>query len=163
MTVPYDAIVSQLTTMGWSKEKAEEAARQVHPEVAIARDRNALRQAELLEKDLVAHADKQLRALGFRVISQSQPRHAKYLTPGIPDRLYFHRARGVAVYWEAKTATGEQSPSQKDFQDDCEACGWNYVLGTPDALYAWLIDHGIAAEEGALLVPLPYTPLLRSA
>lgn len=109
------------------------------------------------EKRVVAACDKQLRALGFRVINTSQPRHAKFITPGVPDRFYFHRARGVAFAWEAKTATGTQSPAQRDFQDDCDACGWTYLVGTDQVVYDWLVAQGIAFEEGGLLVALPYT------
>lgn len=109
------------------------------------------------EKEIVARADKQMRALGFIVISFNQPRHAKYLTPGIPDRRYYHPGRGVCLWWEAKTSTGEQSPAQKQFQEWCDACGDVYVLGTDDELYAWLMAKGIAGEEGGLLIPLPYT------
>lgn len=105
-----------------------------------------------LEKVVVAEADKQLRALGFRVINTSQPRHAKYITPGVPDRFYFHRARGLGFAWEAKTATGEQSAAQRDFQEDCDACGWPYVLGTDQQLYDWLLARYplVRDEQGHL-------------
>ena len=108
-----------------------------------------------LEKAIVANADKQLRALGFRVINTSQPRHAKFLTPGIPDRLYVHRARAIAFWWEAKSATGRQEPAQRDFQEDCEACEWAYVLGTDRELYAWMVAQRIAVRgaDGLLYTP----------
>lgn len=102
-----------------------------------------------LEKAHVAAADKQMRALGYRVINTSQPRHAKFITPGVPDRIYFHRARGVGLFWEAKSATGRQDPAQRDFQEDCDSCGWPYVLGTERELYAWLIAAGHAIRDGS--------------
>jgi hypothetical protein len=115
------------------------------------------------EKRVVAAADKQLRALGFVVVNLSQSRASK-ITPGVPDRLYMHPARGVALWWEAKTATGRQRPDQRQFQEWCDACDWPYVLGTDAALFGWLQEQGIAAEEDGLLVPLPYrSPESRSA
>jgi hypothetical protein len=109
-----------------------------------------------LEKEVVARADKQLRALGFRVINTSQPRHAKYITPGVPDRFYFHRARGLGFAWEAKTATGEQSPAQRDFQEDMDACGWLYVLGTDVDLFAWLLArYPLVVDESGHLIWRP--------
>lgn len=107
------------------------------------------------EKAHVREADKQLRALGFRVINTSQPRHAKFLTPGVPDRFYFHRARGIGFAWEAKSATGEQSLAQRDFQLDMDACGWPYVLGTDQDLFTWLVARGIAVRDecGNLVTP----------
>ncbi len=150
-------MVEQLVAYGFPREKAEARARHEHGISSVAVEQQREADNARREQTIVNEADKQMRALGFRVISQSQPRHAKYLTPGIPDRLYFHRGRGLALYWEAKTATGEQSSSQKDFQEDCDACGWPYVLGTDQELYAWLIDHGIAARTvGDLLISLPY-------
>jgi hypothetical protein len=107
------------------------------------------------ERAHVREADKQLRALGFRVINTSQPRHAKFITPGVPDRFYFHRARRIGFAWEAKSATGRQSAAQRDFQEDMDACGWSYVLGTDQDLFAWLVERGIAVRDecGNLVTP----------
>lgn len=109
-----------------------------------------------LEKTIEHAGDKQMQALGFRVIRFSQPRESKQ-TPGIPDRKYYHVERRLTLWWEAKSATGEQRPAQKDFQEVCEACGETYVLGTDQDLFAWLVEHGIAARTvGELLIALPY-------
>lgn len=150
----FDAAVEEMVRMMIPREKAIAAARLRFPEQARAADVVEADDARL-EKAVVANADKQLRALGFRVINTSQPRHAKFLTPGIADRIYFHRARGIGFWWEAKTATGEQSPAQKDFQEDCTACGWPYVIGTDQVLFAWMVDCGIAVrgDDGLLYTP----------
>lgn len=115
---------------------------------------------ERLEK-LHEHAgDKQMAALGFEVVKFSHPGKTKQ-TPGIPDRRYYHRARRLALWWEAKSATGRQRPDQKLFQEMCEATGEIYVLGTDRDLFAWLVEHRVAAWSGELLVSLPfdhYTP-----
>ena len=95
-----------------------------------------------LEKQIVAAADKRLRALGFTVWNLSQPRASK-IAAGVPDRLYTCPARGLAVLWEAKTAQGRQRPDQRVFQEHCDACGLHYVVGTDRALAAWLASRGI--------------------
>lgn len=149
--------------MSIPREKAIAAARLRYPEQARAADTTEADVARA-EKAVVANADKQLRALGFRVINTSQPRHAKFLTPGIADRIYFHRARGIGFWWEAKSATGEQSPAQCDFQEDCEACGWPYICGTDQVLFAWMVEHGIAVRGDDGLLHTPTMPTLeRSA
>lgn len=110
------------------------------------------------EKAIVAHADRQMRALGFVVVNYSQPRATKQ-TAGIPDREYFHTARRLFLKWEAKTPTGKQSPAQREYQEWCEATGISYVVGTDAALFAWLVEKGIAFEaEVGILAPLPFTP-----
>lgn len=116
-----------------------------------------------LERAEVTRADKQMGALGFRTINTSQPRHAKYITPGVPDRFYFHRARRIGLAWEAKADGGRQSPSQRDFQDDMDACGWPYVLGPALALFDWLAAHHpvVWDDAGHLVWTSPHsdTPL----
>ncbi len=110
---------------------------------------------ERLEK-LHEHAgDKQMAALGFEVVKFSHPGKTKQ-TPGIPDRRYYHRARKLVLWWEAKSATGRQRPDQKLFQEMCEASGEIYVLGTDRDLFAWLVEHRVAAWSGELLVSLPF-------
>jgi hypothetical protein len=100
-----------------------------------------------LEKVIVAAADKRMRALGFVVWNLSQPRASK-IAAGIPDRLYTSPSRGLALYWEAKSASGRQRPDQRVFQEHCEACGLHYVLGTDQALSDWLAVRGIHLSEG---------------
>lgn len=116
---------------------------------------------ERLEKAIEHAGDKQMAALGFEVVKFSHPGRTKQ-TPGIPDRRYYHRARRLVLWWEAKSPTGRQRPDQRWFQEMCEACGETYVLGTDRDLFAWLVEHHIAAwTVGDLLVALPltdYTP-----
>lgn len=102
---------------------------------------------ERVEKAIVAQADKCMRALGFTVWNLSQPRASK-IAAGVPDRLYTSPARGLALYWEAKTVRGRQRPDQRTFQEHCEACGLHYVLGTDSVLAAWLAAHSIQLSEG---------------
>lgn len=112
---------------------------------------------ERLEKVIEANGDKQLRALGFEVVRFSHPGKTKQ-TPGIPDRRYYHRARRLAFWWEAKSASGRQRPDQQQFQEMCEASGDVYVLGTDRDLFDWLVARGIAAwTVGDLLIALPFT------
>lgn len=110
---------------------------------------------ERVEK-LHEHAgDKQMAALGFEVAKFSHPGRTKQ-TPGIPDRKYYHRARRLTLWWEAKSATGRQRPDQRNFQEMAEACGEIYVLGTDRDLFAWLVARRVAAWDGELLVSLPF-------
>lgn len=94
------------------------------------------------EKALVAETDKRMRAVGFRVVNYSQPRASKQ-SPGIPDHEYFHPERGLFVKWEAKTARGEQSPAQQEYQSWCDACRVPYLVGPPYVVEAWCASHGI--------------------
>lgn len=110
---------------------------------------------ERLEKAIELAADKQFAALGFEVVKFSHPGRTKQ-TPGIPDRRYYHRARRLALWWEAKSPTGRQRPEQRHFQEMVEACGELYVLGTDRDLFTWLVEHRIAVWDGALLVSLPF-------
>lgn len=112
---------------------------------------------ERLEKKIEHAGDKQMAALGFEVVKFSHPGRTKQ-TPGIPDRRYYHRARQLSLWWEAKSATGRQRPDQRHFQEMCEACGEIYVLGTDRELFAWLVTHRVAAwTVGDLLISLPFT------
>lgn len=148
-------ITTAFERTGVPRDKALAAAQRHLGISSIPTPEQAAEEDERLEKAHVLAADKQLRALGFRVINTSQPRHAKYITPGVPDRFYFHRARKLGLAWEAKTATGRQSAAQRDFQEDMDACGWSYVLGTDQDLFAWLVERRIAVRDasGNLVTP----------
>jgi hypothetical protein len=105
-----------------------------------------------LEKAIVAAADKQLRALGFIIVNFSQPRASKQ-TAGIPDHRFYHPARGLCFWWEAKSPTGEQSPAQRSFQHWCDATGDPYCLGTDQDLYRWLLArYPLASDDCGNLV-----------
>lgn len=81
----------------------------------------------------------------FGIVRFSQARPTQQ-TPGIPDRRYYSPARGVAVWWEAKTEIGRPSAHQVAFRAMCEACGEEYVIGTDDALVEWAVSKGYAEK-----------------
>jgi hypothetical protein len=92
---------------------------------------------ERSEKD-EEHAGDQLMAMtGFEIVRFSQPRNTMQ-TPGVSDRLYIHRARKLAVWWEAKRVGGKQSAHQRKFQELVTAVDWDYVAGPLDALVEWV-------------------------
>jgi len=116
------------------------------------------------EKDIEQAGDRLMNTLGFAGVHFSQARATRQ-TPGIPDRLYIHEQLGVACWWEAKTEIGRQSASQRAMQLLFEAIGWNYVLGTDEALLAWAVRRGycqalpggglrVAQEVAKLLMPI---------
>lgn len=161
MSLDLEAITEGLVRAGVPRDRALAAARR-ELGVTDVRSAEALEEADAREeKAVVAACDKQLRALGFVVVNFSQPRATKQ-TAGIPDREFFHPGRGVFAKWEAKTANGRQSPAQRQYQEWCDAAGITYLLGTDQVVYDWLVAQGIAVREGALLVPLPYSPVRRS-
>jgi len=88
-------------------------------------------------KVVVPQGDQLMELHGFRSIHFSQAR-ATQQTPGIPDRKYYHRARRLTCWWEAKAECGEQSEEQRKFQLDAEACGETYLLGGVNVLAHWL-------------------------
>jgi hypothetical protein len=104
-----------------------------------------------LEKQIELAGDKQLAALGFEVVKFSHPGKTKQ-TPGIADRRYYHRARRICFWWEAKSATGRQRPDQRLFQEMCDAVGDPYCLGTDRDLFTWLLARYplVRDEQGHL-------------
>lgn len=112
------------------------------------------------EKQIEHAGDVLMQKLGFTVIRFSHPGKTKQ-TPGIPDRLYLRRPRrqmgvlasgqevpyarlkALSVWVEYKSASGQQRPGQKLFQELVTACGHNYVLGGIAELTAWLDAQGI--------------------
>jgi hypothetical protein len=105
-----------------------------------------------LEKQIEFAGDKQLKALGFEVVKFSHPGKTKQ-TPGIADRRYYHRARRICFWWEAKSATGRQRPDQALFQEMCDAVGDPYCLGTDADLFTWLLARYplVRDEQGHLI------------
>lgn len=108
----------------------------------MARNRIISIDGHLTEKQVEHLGDKVMTALGFEVVRFSQAR-ATMQSPGIPDRRYYHIAKKLSLWWEAKTVKGKQSYAQMDFQSRCTAVGEIYVLGTDDALVAWCRDQGL--------------------
>lgn len=113
-----------------------------------------------LEKTVERAGDSLMHAMGFVSYRFSQSRQTRQ-TPGIPDRLYLHEGRQLAVWWEAKRAGGKQRPEQKEFQRLVTAIGgWHYVLGTEDALIDWAITHRLAKRAGLTIRLAPGTSML---
>lgn len=81
-------------------------------------------------------------------------------TPGIPDLYAFlppkqhhpdwpiaYRAGGLWV--EVKRVGGKLRPEQADFRDRCVRAGLPHVVGTCDAVIAWLVEAGyLVARDG---------------
>jgi hypothetical protein len=98
-----------------------------------------------LEKEVEHAGDRLMLAHGFSVVRFSQPRATKQ-TPGISDRLYIHSRRTLAVWWEAKTGNGVQSPAQRAFQELIQSVGWRYLVGTTRVLEIFLGEQRVLAE-----------------
>lgn len=141
--------------MGVPKERAEAEARRqlgvVAPGVETP-DEGAMRAK--LEAEHMAEGDKLMRALGFDVVRLEQRRASK-VQAGLPDRKYYHRRRGLTLWWEGKAEWGRQRPDQREFQAMAEACGETYVLGKLESLKTWLVEAGVATREGEMLIPTP--------
>lgn len=145
-------MVGEMVAMHIPRDKAEAAAR---AELGITSASVVLPDVDkrALEKTIELEGDRLMQKLGFEVIKFSHPGKTKQ-TEGIADRRYYHRRHRLAVWWEAKSATGAQRPGQRLFQELVEACGEHYVLGTHDALVTWLVHQGVAMHtaEGLAMV-----------
>jgi hypothetical protein len=120
---------------------------------------------DALEKIVEHEGDKLMAALGFEIVRFSHPGRTKQ-TPGIPDRRYYRQPRIVqrsdgqfimrpfALWWEAKSSTGEQRPDQKLFQEMVEACGETYLVGTHQVLLDWLARERIAVVVHGVVEPV---------
>lgn len=154
------AVAGIMETCGVDRDRAVAMARRSRD---VAPDAVALAPIDVaaLEKQVEHEGDQLMQKLGFEVIRFSRPGKTKQ-TPGIPDRRYYRRPRVVSqetrpdglvlrhttkpiVVWvEYKSATGEQRPGQKLFQELCTECGEAYVLGGLAELQTWLVERGIA-------------------
>lgn len=154
----FDEIVAQMVARKIPRHMAEAAARQ-HLGIQPVSELEKIRlEAELeqIEDDVVEESDRMMRALGFTVVRFSQKRRSK-VTEGIPDRRYYHTRRRLVLWFEAKSATGQQRTSQREFQILCDAVGDPYVLGGLEQLRAWLTDHQVATFDATGLPhPIPY-------
>jgi hypothetical protein len=104
--------------------------------------------ADALEKDTQADVVKLFRAYGCTVYNLSQPRHAKYLTPGIPDLWVFHRASRQAWWWETKRPVGGKlSPAQVEFAQFCDETRVQHGVGSRADVESWLCDIGLAVRQ----------------
>lgn len=91
--------------------------------------------------------------LGFTRWSLSQSRATKQ-SPGWPDDFYTHPEKRLAVWYEAKAPNGKQSEHQKEFERHVTMGGYDYVVGTHEAMTAWAVAKGLVKETagGALEV-----------
>lgn len=151
----FDSAVSELmAATHCDRTKAEHLVRQQMPYL-VPRGRFDI-DDDAIEDEHVDAGDRLMRALGFDVVKFSQKRRSK-VTEGVPDRRYYHRARRLFCWWEAKAEWGRQSPAQREFQDMCVECGDPYVLGGIDALRRWLTVYNVAAfDENWNPEPMPY-------
>lgn len=92
------------------------------------------------EESIVTRGEDICLKCGCTSIHFSQARETNQ-TPGIPDRLYFHPATGLAFWWEAKAPDGVQQWEQQVFQALCEHSGQHYVLGGYRELFDFLHQH----------------------
>lgn len=100
----------------------------------------------LSEKQEELFADRAARMMGFQVIRFSQPRRTMQ-TRGIPDRLYLHAGRRVAVWAEIKAEKGKLSPHQQQLHEQLRACGQLVIHGTANVVGEYLVTQLKAAER----------------
>jgi hypothetical protein len=154
----FDRLVAQMVAMKIPLEKAEAAARlelRIQPKSALEQLRDEALVAEL-EDEVLEDSDRLMRALGFVPIRMAQKRASK-VTAGVPDRYYIHPVRKLALWYEAKTATGRARPAQLQFRQLCLDAGIHHVLGGFDALRTWLTEHQVATFDASGL-PQPINP-----
>jgi hypothetical protein len=96
------------------------------------------------------------RAFGCLVYNLSQPRRAKYLTPGLPDLWIVHRGSGRAWWHEAKRPVGGRySGPQLEFRDGCATCRVDWVGGDRRDAQERLVAIGVAEwGPGGTLEPV---------
>ena len=98
------------------------------------------------ERDVQRDVVRLYESLGCAIYSTSQPRKAKYITPGIPDLMVF--APKVGRFWlhEIKSEKGKPSSAQLDFETLCGSCGVGHVIGGVDAAKNHLRAIGLIAR-----------------
>lgn len=99
------------------------------------------------EKRIVARGRDLLHQLACTTYSLQQTRPSRQAR-GFPD-LFVMSPRLGGFFWEAKTATGRQSPPQVAFEQECQRCGVEYVCGDLDALLAYLERRGLIERAPA--------------
>lgn len=93
-----------------------------------------------LEKEEEACVIDAYQMAGCKVVSFAQPR-ATMQSAGIPDLKVFDPRTGTTWYHETKRRQGPeykrvksvQSPAQRAYQELCESCGEEYIIGPLDA------------------------------
>jgi hypothetical protein len=112
------------------------AGRPLH-ELPDELERREREKDDRLEKAIRKDCIDRYRANGCVVYDTEQRRKTRG-TPGVSDLIVFHHRTMSHWYHEVKAPTGELEPSQRNFKEDCDACGIPYVVG------------GIEAAEAAL-------------
>lgn len=130
-----------------SDEKIAEAARrQVRREKGLPFEETPKERIERereedarLEGEIQQDCWKELRAAGFTMYWLSQKRRTKQ-SPGLGDLYGVHEAKGLVVWVEVKTPTGEQSPAQRDFERVHAGTPVAIVVGGVQAVRDYLAD-----------------------
>lgn len=91
-----------------------------------------------LEKQEAAWADRAAEMMGF-VVKRLEQRRASKIALGLPDRLYLHPVRRVAVWAELKSETGKPSPKQRAFHELLRDSGQLVVCGTANVVGEFLV------------------------
>jgi hypothetical protein len=139
----YEAMIKQGVGLNIPREKIEQRARELYPQLAAIADGTEVKNARTLEKREQMVITKMARVLGFTVDNTSQGRPSK-VAPGLPDLWLRCVARKLAGWWETKRQVGgERSSEQVDFGNDCIACGIPYGFGDRFDFARWLQAHGI--------------------
>lgn len=99
-----------------------------------------------LEKTEEGWADRAAEMMGYKVKRLSQRRRSK-VALGLPDRLYLHPIRRVAVWAELKSDTGKPSAAQREFHDLLRASGQLVVCGTANVVGDFLVTQLKAASQ----------------
>lgn len=103
--------------------------------------------ADQLEKDEQREITRIYLAHSCKVRNLSQPRKAKYLSPGMPDLFVVHRRKRCAWWHEAKRPVGgSYSPAQVEFMEDCFACGVDWIGGDRRAAVEKLQSIGLTVD-----------------
>jgi hypothetical protein len=150
----FDHLVSQLERSGVARDAAVKHARGKYPEAAIEKEHQALKRADILEKEEQTEVTKLFRAFRFEVRNLSQYRPSK-VAPGLPDLFVTHRELPIGFFWETKRQVGARaSEAQKQFRADCLRCKIGHGYGDRFAARSHLIALGLATVVNGTLEPV---------
>jgi hypothetical protein len=151
-----------IDVLSMTPEEAREEARRrderrakglpLTPDVSEPEEQARIKEADdRLEKIIQRDVWKLYRRFNCQCYWMSQARKTRQ-TAGVPDLIVFNRRARAMWYHEIKTPTGEQSPAQKVFQEQCNACAIYYALGGVAAAEDVLITIGVAyrLSDGSL-------------
>ncbi len=119
--------------------------------------------ARVPEKTEQAHGVQLLRSLGAKVyvlgtVRAKGDHPGTRQTPGLPDVEAFIPVRGAEsvpgevrqrmfLKWECKAVGGRLRPEQREYQELCAGAHVAHVVGTFDALIAWLAARGFVKAQ----------------